>query len=85
MVDRAVMEGLLFRNIVQIRFGLFHGTDTADEIGKALIRIILLESIILALKRHLVGLTANKNQVIIIHGDIFNDLFVELLQKFLIL
>jgi len=85
LVDGAVVEKLFFCHIVQIGLGLLDRTDGANKEGVAFLALILLEGIVLALEGHVIGFTAQQDQVVFIEGHRVDDLLIQLVAKLLVL
>ena len=71
----AVMEYLLLRHIMQIRLGLLHGADGAQQICIGFFRLILLEGIILTLEGNVIAVAGQQNQIVAFDIHVLNDLF----------
>lgn len=71
-------------HIVQVRLGLLHGADGADEVGIHLFGLIGIGKVVLALKGDIVAVAANQNQVIALQGYGVDDLLEEAVQQLVI-
>ena len=80
-----VVEELLLRDVVQIGLGLLHGADGTQDIGIDLLGLVCLGGIILALKRHVIGIAGGQDQVVSLHSNGIDDLAEEGLQQRFIL